>query len=241
MSGRIMGFDVHEIAAACELAMRRMDAVAGNVANVGTPGFKQEYLVLIDELKGKGNPARREETARLELQIDFRPGIVKQTGNPFDIALSGEGFFTVQTADGTAYTRKGDFTLDKDGFLITQTGDKVLGEGGPLQINGQVVNVEGDGSVVVDGVSLGKLNIVTFNNLQGMKRGAGGYYRTEEKAVRMDDPVVRQAHIELSNVNVIKEMVNMIDIQRTVESYQKLMQTISDEDRQATSRVGKLV
>ena len=54
-----MGFDVQEIAAACELTMRRMDAVAGNVANVGTPGFKQEYLVLIDELRGQGNPDRR--------------------------------------------------------------------------------------------------------------------------------------------------------------------------------------
>ncbi len=236
-----MGFDVQEIAAACELAMRRMDAVAGNVANVGTPGFKQEYLVLIDELKGKGDPARREEAAQLQLQIDFRPGIIQRTGNPFDIALSGAGFFAVRTATGTAYTRKGDFTLDKDGFLITQAGDKVLGEGGPLQINGQVVNVEDDGSVVVDGVPLGKLNIVHFNNLQEMKRDAGGYYRTEEKAVRVDNPVVRQAHIELSNVNVIKEMVNMIDIQRTVESYQKLMQTVSDEDKQATARVGKLV
>ncbi len=236
-----MGFDVQDVAAACELTMRRMDAVANNVANVGTPGFKQEYLVLIDELTATGKPVPREYEALPQLKIDFRPGIIKQTGNPFDIALSGEGFFSVQTTAGPAYTRKGDFTLDKDGFLITQTGDKVLGEGGPLQITGQVINVENDGSVVVDGVSLGKLNIVNFNNLQGMKRGAGGYYFTDEKAVRMENPVVRQGYIELSNVNVIKEMINMIDIQRTVESYQKLMQTISDEDKQATSRVGKLV
>jgi len=236
-----MNYDVQEIAVACHNTMRRMDAVANNISNAGTPGFKQEYLSFLEDA-AQGGTATANGRAEMEsVQIDFRPGMINRTGNIFDLALNGEGFFSIKTVNGVAYTRKGDFTLDRDGFLITQTGDKVLGEGGPLQINGQVVNIENDGSVVVDGISLGRLNIVGFKNMRGLKRGNGGYFQTEERAARIDAPAVKQAYLELSNVNVIREMVNMIDIQRTVESYQRVMQTISDEDKQSTGRVGKLV
>jgi len=236
-----MNYDVQEIAAACERNMRRLDAVASNVANVGTPGFKQEYLIVLEQLDKGRSGTSGTYPAMETVAIDFRPGLIKQTGNALDLAVGGEGFFTIQTASGPAYTRKGDFTRDGNGYLVTQTGEKVLGEGGPLQINGQLIDIENDGTVIVDGTSLGRLSIVSFANLKELKRGAGGYFQSEEKAVKVDNPLIKQAHIEMSNVNVIREMVNMIDIQRTLESYQKMMQTISDEDKQATSRVGKLV
>ncbi len=236
-----MNYDVQEIAVACQRTMRRMDTVTNNVANSGTPGFKQEYLLFLEDAAKGGVATAAGQGARESVEIDFRIGMISRTGNLFDLALNGEGFFSVQTANGVAYTRKGDFTLDREGFLVTQSGDKVLGDGGPLRIDGRVVNFEHDGSVVVDGVSLGRLNIAGFKNMRGLKRGAGGYFQTEERATRIDAPALRQSYLEMSNVNVIKEMVGMIDIQRTLESYQKLMQTINDEDKQSTGRVGKLV
>ncbi|MDI9571146.1 MAG: flagellar hook-basal body complex protein, partial [Pseudomonadota bacterium] len=143
-----MNYDVQEIAVSCHQAMRRMDAVVNNIANSGTPGFKQEYLVFLeDPAKGRTGPAANYPTTVESVEIDFRPGMVTRTGNIFDLALNGEGFFSIQTAEGVVYTRKGDFTLDRDGYLVTQSGDKVLGDGGALQISGQVVNFENDGSV----------------------------------------------------------------------------------------------
>ncbi|MCX7635668.1 MAG: flagellar hook basal-body protein [Syntrophales bacterium] len=237
-----MIYDVQEIARSCELALRRLDAVTNNLANANTPGFKQEYFhtVARTTVDGVGSPVKATEFTET-LAIDYRPGIIQKTGSDLDVAIEGEGFFVVMTETGRAYTRKGDFTLDRDGYLVTPGGDRVQGTGGPLQITGNTIAFATDGTVMVDGAAIGKLAIVKFNDPKALRRGPRGYFATDQPPQEVSAPLIRHGHLEMSNVNVLTEMVNMIDIHRTTETYQKLMNTISDLDKQATSRVGRVV
>lgn len=232
--------DIHEIARSCEQALRRLETVTNNLANANTPGFKQEYLhaVARNITDGRGVPKEVQFTEAVE--TDFRQGAVHKTGSDFDIAIEGEGFFVITTKGGKAYTRKGDFTLDPDGYLVTQGGDKVQGTSGPIRIQGNGVSFGTDGTVMVDGSPVGKLAIVKFNNNRALRRSPQGYFETDQTAEEIRTPSIRPGHLEMSNVNVLKEMVNMIDIHRTTEIYQKLMNTVSDMDKQATDRVGRI-
>lgn len=231
--GCAMAYDVQEIARACDLALRRLDMVTANLANAQTPGFKQEYLLVTG---GEGGT----EGVKEERVTDFRPGALQTTGNRFDLAIEGEGFFVIQQANGLAYTRRGDFTLDRDGYLVTQAGERVRGTGGPIQITGGVVGFDRDGTVLVDGAAVGKLSVVRFKDQRLLTRNASGYFETNQQGEEVREPVIKSGFLEASNVNVLKEMVNMIDVHRTVEAYQKLIQTIDNEDKQSTGRVGRL-
>ncbi|MCX7817068.1 MAG: flagellar hook basal-body protein [Syntrophales bacterium] len=225
--------DVVQVSHFAERVMKRMDVVSNNLANAATTGFKQDCIVYES---GKESKMFDEKTV-----IDFRQGSVQFTGNLFDFALSGEGFFVVQTAEGLRYTRRGDFTIDHEGYLVTQWGDRVMGISGPLRIQGSNVDVSSDGTLVVDGNPVGQLSIVTFKNLNKLSRDVNGYFRSEESPEQVEKHHnVRQRYLEFSNVNVIREMVNMIELHRLMETYQRLIQTINDGDKLSTSRIGRI-
>lgn len=224
--------DVLQVSQFAERVMRRMDVVSNNLANAATPGFKLDNIVFGFDKENK--------TTDGKAVIDFRQGPVQLTGNFFDFAISGDGFFVVQTEEGLRYTRRGDFTVNNEGYLVTQWGDPVMGTSGPLRIQGINVDVSSDGELIVDGVSVGRFSIVSFKDLNTLSRDVNGYFRSEEMGEQVEKPGVRQRYLELSNVNVIREMVEMIGLHRLMETYQKLIQTISDEDKLSTSRVGRI-
>ena len=237
-----MRYDVNDVAIAGARKLTQLDFVANNVANANTPGFKAEHLY--NAMKGK----EAQENARTDLgptstKIDFAQGTLNRTGNKFDLAIENEGFFTIETKKGTSYTRNGSFILNNNNELVTPAGDYVMGESGRISISGESVQIGADGSIQVDGSAVAKLKITAFSNPGDISRAEGGQYRDNGKA----DPKgaesykIASGYLEMSNVNAVKEMVDMIDIQRTFETYQKIILTITELDKISTSRIGKLI
>lgn len=234
-----MSYGVGEVAKASTDRIYQLDVVSNNLANTGTPGFKVERFYP----GTTGDDAKEGATTRLSFtMVDYSQGMMQKTDNALDVAIQGEGFFTVQTRGGLAYTRKGNFTINKNNQLVTQSGDNVLGKAGPIAINGKTVNIDNQGGVIVDGAEAGKLKIVRFDNVKALTRHGNGLFMDPGSGgmKNLEKPEVSSRHLELANVNVIREMVDMIDIQRSFEFYQKVIQTIADLDKLSTGRVGKL-
>jgi flagellar basal-body rod protein FlgF len=238
---RMMAYDISAVAAAMDQRILQLEHITNNLANTSTPGFKAEHLLSLNTLQEESKPG--DNTASLDsLIVDFAQGISQRTDNPLDLYLQRDGFFVVQTKEGQAYTRRGDFTVNSHNQMVTQAGDPVVGEGGPITLNNGKINVAEDGSVFVDGNQVGKLKIVDFADRQKLRNVGSGLYIDDGSAglKKVDRPNIASGSIELSNVNVINEMADMIDIHRSFEVYQKIIQTLADQDKLSVSRVGRV-
>ena len=236
-----MAYDISTVAAAMDQKMMQLEHITNNLANASTPGFKAEHLLILNTLQEESKPG--DNSASLNgLIVDFARGISQKTDNPLDLYLQGDGFFVVQTKEGPAYTRKGDFTVNSLNRLVTQAGDPVVGEGGPITLKNGKIHIAENGSVFVDESQVGKLRIVDFANRQNLRNAGGGLYIDDGTAGvrKVDRPDISSGSIELSNVNVINEMAGMIDIHRSFETYQKIIQTLTDQDKLSVSRVGRV-
>lgn len=247
-----MGFDLSNIANAAERATIQLHAVANNLANTATHGFKSEQ-VFFHTMKEAMQSAQVGErlTSKVVVYplqpkkvVNWAQGGMTKTGNLLDMAIEGEGFFSIQHASGTSYSRNGTFRLNKNSELVTSSGAIVLGEGGPIKITGKTVEVGPDGTIRTDGnVVAGKLRITAFKNPQELIRSGDGQFLDSgnarpEKAEKFQ--VLGQT-LETSNVNPVIEMIRLLDIQRyQMETHQKIMQTMSDMDKISTSRLGRL-
>jgi len=176
-----------------------------------------------------------------ELFTDFEQGSFKPTGNDSDFALEGKGFFAVETPNGERYTRNGNFTVGVEGYLMTKEGYPVLGENGRIYLQDSKYTVNKNGEVYVrplsntdrDSVLLDRLKLVTFENDRYITKQGSSLYKDTEisgpalAAEGQARPVIAQGFVEASNVNVVNEMVQMIEVNRAYEANQK---TIQSED-----------
>lgn len=161
-----MPYQVGDVANACSRTMSQLDYVTHNLANVNTPGFKAEYLHFARMTQNDGLAPESGQMA-----VNFESGTLQETGNPLDAALEGDGFFVVEAGPGgSAYTRQGNFTLDRDGYLVTAAGDKVLGASGPIQVEGDRISIDDQGRVISDGDEAGRLRVVRFEYPQELRR-----------------------------------------------------------------------
>lgn len=242
---------------------KRLEILANNLANVNTVGFKKEmncseafYLAETEPTKiGQAADGRDSQGpafwTRLKSQTDFSAGPLQETGNRFDLAIIGRGFFTVQTPHGIQYTRRGDFTLNRDGILVTQQGYPVMGEGGevtvesnanPYDKNGHKFSVGDDGAVSVDGKQIDKLRIVDFEKPHLLEKVGHSFFKTGKIHVTESLPEnfrVEQGSLELSNVNALQMMVELIEVVRGYESYQKVIRSIDDVNAKVINEVGQ--
>jgi flagellar basal-body rod protein FlgG len=172
---------------------------------------------------------------------DFSKGPLEQTGNPLDLALEGNGFFSIQTDQGIRYTRNGAFAINPDGALATDEGDPVMGEGGEITIDGSEVRIDGAGTVIVDGTAVDKLRIVTISDLNALRKVGKTLFQLDETQASEETQTyggVQQGFLEGSNVNAVKAMTELIEVQRGYESYQKMIQTIGEIDTRVIGGVG---
>ena len=209
--------------------MRRLDIVSQNLANVNTAGYKGERLAFREILAGPSH--RRERMNGLavvnEQRTDLSMGTLQYTGNPFDLAVEGEGFFAIQTPQGVRYTRQGTFTRSSDGTVVTPLGSPLLGEGGPIRIDGEKMDVTPEGAVLSDGAEVDKLQIVRFADPRRLTREGNSLFRAPEEATQADPASrVLQGNSEQANVNPIAAMVTMITVQRQFEAYERAMKTM---------------
>lgn len=214
----------------------QLDYISNNIANANTHGYKsmRVFYNSMDASTVTFNP---------EMVVDYSPGSIHRTDNKLDAAINGEGFFVIQSGAETTYTRQGNFTIDKDGNLMNSDGWLVLGKSGkPIKLPDGTVNINENGAIAVDDVQVDTLKIVNFKNPQFLEKIDGCLFRDTGNAglTEKDNPIVRQGHIELSNVQVVKEMAEMVGVHRSVEVYQKVIQTISDQDKLATSQIGRI-
>jgi flagellar basal-body rod protein FlgG len=238
---------------------KRLQILSNNLANVNTVGFKKDRgrfraFELSQAVDNNNLPAswRQSQAPEYWMQFssytDFSSGERKITDNPYDLALSGRGFFCVETPDGVRYTRRGDFTVSSDEILVTQQGWPVMGQGGEIQIKlskpsdeKREFTVSEDGYVTVDGSQVDRLRIVDFTNSSGLEKAGHNYYRAVNPRTleEMDEDFkVSQGSLEISNVDVVRMMTEMIEVLRGYESYQKTMRSIDDMNAKLINDVG---
>jgi flagellar basal-body rod protein FlgG len=180
-------------------------------------------------------------------QTDFSQGSLHYTGNPLDVALAGNAFFQFETPQGTFLSRQGGFLLAADGTLVTPRGYPVRGTAGNIVVPPEArhVHISEDGQVFADDVALGSFDLVTVTDLKALEKMGHNMYRlrqgssAEQRPIAPNEARVAQGYMEKANVEVVYEMVNMIEVQRLFEAYQKVMQTSDTLDREAISKVAR--
>ncbi len=247
----------------------RIDTVANNLANVNQAAYKKDLTVfkafpdmIIRRINDDGLgivPAGSYDTMPYvgklgtgvevnEVYTQFDQGALQRTENPFDLALEGKGFFTVQTERGERYTRNGSLTINQNGNLVTQNGYMVMGENGPIKVQKNNFIINEHGEVIVnmalsleardivsmssnnweEPVVIDRLKLADFENIREIKKEGDSLYRETEHSGPPIPPAearVIQGFIEKSNVNVVREMVDMIEVQRSYEANQKTILT----------------
>ena len=243
---------------------KKMDVISNNLANVNTTAFKKDTVVfesfpellarrVHDDSRSRLNPSGRVGTLELSSDVGevftyFSQGQLVKTDNYFDLAISNSssGFFTVQVIgeDGEArefYTRDGAFITDQEGFLATKDGHRVMGMNGPIMIGTGKFNVEDDGTIIKDNEVIGRLLIRDFIDPTTLRKfGNNLLVRTDETQERVFEGSIMQGHLEQSNVNIIKEMVDMITVIRSYEANQKIIQAHDGTLGKAVNEVGSL-
>ncbi|GAB2731236.1 flagellar hook-basal body protein [Comamonas sediminis] len=256
--------------------MRQLDNVASNLANALTPGYQRgvtsnrpmgpaatTFAEMVDGMgKLPSDAASTSVASALRLQVDQRPGSLKQTGQPLDIALAGPGYFEVNTNTGPAYTRQGNFHLDARGRLVTAQGHAVMGKGGEIFLNndhpaidpvGNLYDQEksrGSGSSPAPLVpqsatlqqALDQLKVVQPEASTEMSRLSSGLMKASGPMAMVNDRDVqlKQGFLEGSNVEPRQEMVQLIQTMRHFESMQKVSQGYDDLMGQAIRKLGDL-
>ncbi len=231
-------------------AMRRMDIISNNLANVNTPGYKKDKMTFEGMLAGSVNPPAVPQgmTADPILQkdniyIDYANGPTAQSGNPLDLALDGDGFFAVTTPDGTAYTRQGNFRTSADGTLVTMDGYPVQGAGGAaIRVQGSHVEIDANGGVKVDGEQGGTISVVDFEKPYALtKIGSALFIPKDPQApVQAAKGLILQGHLEGSNVESISEMVQLIETNRYFEACSKVIQNFDTIAGKAANEIGRV-
>jgi flagellar basal-body rod protein FlgG len=247
--------------------LQQQDVIANNIANVNTTGYKKDtalyvpfpemFLYRVNDAKvpvpggvtdafvpvgmvGKG----------VQLRVDgIRPDITEgsyiETGNKMDLAIKGNGMFVVMTPQGIRYTRDGSFSLDSEGTLVTQDGFPVLGQRGTITINGGDVRIDEAGRVFVDNNEIDTLRIAIYSKEDVLrKQGNNLFYMVNGNLLPEDSYVdyvnIKQGYLESSNVNVIREMVDMINAYRAYEAAQKAIQSHDQTLNKAINDVGNI-
>ena len=177
-----------------------------------------------------------------EQRTDFSQGEMQHTGNDFDLAIDGEGFFVVQGRQGRRYTRQGSFTLAPNGAMINAAGEAVLGEGGPIQVTGKKIEVTAEGMVRSEEGEMGRLSLVHFADPRGLSKEARGLYRAPDGATPAPaaDYRILQGSVEQSNVNPIDAMVTLITLHRQFEAYGKVLQMMDQTTGRMIAEGGRL-
>ena len=218
---------------------------SNNLANISTTGFRADLAAARSmPVFGGGHPTRVYSMTE-KPGIDFKQGAMSTTGRDLDIAISGQGFISVQAQDGTeAYTRAGDLKMDSAGVLKTGAGHIVLGEGGPITIpEAAKVDIGKDGTISITQIGDGgagstvidKIKLVN-PDIKELKRNGEGLFvlKNGDDAPKDSEVSVISGTIETSNVNAAAALVNMIELSRQFEMQIKMLKAAEENNAQAT-------
>lgn len=242
---------------------RALEAIANNLANVNTVGFKGDSVAfsLLESEPYKNYPdplppANYKEDMQsvfplrgndmsyvgvASIEKDFQQGPAVSTQNPYDLMIEGNGFFNVQTSEGLRYMRSGNLGLSPDGVLISKQGDPVLGERGLVYLHGTDFSVNGNGEIFQDGQLVDRLKVSSFKHPQELERAGNNYFffGGDESSVETATKArISQGFLEGSNVNAMKNMSAMIIAHRSYEAYQKAVANYDQIMEKSSNAIG---
>jgi flagellar basal-body rod protein FlgG len=247
--------------------MARLERIAMNLANASTPGFKREVASalplpggsFVDAMTLSGVAPSRPEgpmSSRFEpfglmlVRPDMRPGTLRSTGQALDVSLTGPGFFEVGTEGGPAYTRQGNWHLDGRGRLVTAQGDPVMGHSGEIVLNNPNPRIDAKGQVFdataearADASPVAQIKVVRFRDDDPLRHLGGGLFEAPNvspEPLRDADVDVRQGYLENANVNAMREMAQLIQSMRHLESMQKVATGYDEMIGSAVRKLGEL-
>ncbi len=233
------------------------DVVADNLANVNTPGYKRDIgvaktfsqeLMLRMEAGKPGTIANNSAPIGAvdsgvvidRITSGFSAGPLVATNNSTDLALAGQGFFSISTPDGVKYTRSGNFQLDGAGNLVTSQGYKVMGVKGPVSgLTSDNFAVLADGTITQNGQAIDRLAIVDFPP-DALRKAGDNLFTSQSPPLAARSYSVKQKFLEQSNVDVAREMGAMMTALRSYEANQKVIQTLDSNMEKAANEIGKL-
>lgn len=225
---------------------RALDVTANNLANVDTVGFKVESLMVqTDALTPTSVPSSDPIKYVIDngLARNFGQGGLEQTSNPLDVAIEGDGFFTVQTSAGNRYTRDGRFGIDSKNQLVDHSGNPVLSNGGsPISLDPQKgqATIAKDGTISQGGAQIAKLGVARFSDQSVLKKQGGNLYDAPGATpTNATDARVNQGMVEHSNVQPVVEITHLIEITRAYERVTQMMSQTEDLSQSAVQRLGK--
>lgn len=235
---------------------KRLDIISNNIANSATVGYKGENVtsqsfdeVLTLKIRDNSEYYVDKPIGNMSLGVrigevytDFTQGSFRETGNTYDLAVEGKGFFEVREGDNIRYTRDGSFKMTQDGFIVDSDGNHLQGESGDVQVPvDAAVSIYIDGSVYANGVYIDTVKLVDFENYDYLEKVGDVSYKPVDGAVSFDaSGVIRQGYTEQSNVNAVSEMVDLIAITRAYEANQKVIQTEDSLLDKTVNQIGKV-
>jgi flagellar basal-body rod protein FlgG len=238
--------------------MARLERIGMNLTNALTPGYKRDIAIArpfasyvgADASASAGLDAATavDDRPLFETVLDLHAGTLKQTGQSFDLALAGDGFFEVSTDNGPAYTRQGNFHVDARGRLVTSQGYPVMGKDGEIVLSSTQPVIDASGNVIDpdrqaqgDQGPAARLKIVKFDDPKVLQRLGDGLVQGSTGMSEMKDGEVqvRQGYLENSNVSSLQEMVQMMQAMRHFESIQKIVQSYDEVVGTAIHKLGE--
>ncbi|MCR4399941.1 MAG: flagellar basal-body rod protein FlgF [Syntrophomonadaceae bacterium] len=236
------------------LQAARQDVIANNVANAGTAGFRRDDVVcssfpqLLMYRAGESGGSRVAPIGKLGTgaavtmtRTDSSAGLLQRTERGLDVAIGGAGYLVLQTPGGSLFTRDGALQVGADGFLQNRQGYPVLGDKGPIAVGAGEVAIDAEGVVTVDGKPAGKLRVVTLPQPAQLRKVGGNALAADQAAVEeVAHPNLMAGYLEASNVNAVREMVDLIAVLRAYEANQKVVQAHDHTLEAAVNRVGAL-
>jgi len=228
--------------------MQRMDVVTNNMANMNTTAYKRDYVVsqafsneLMHRLNDPGLRMFRGMTMPIgninpgvfvdDVVTSFTQGSLELSGNPLDIAIFGQGFFTINVDGEELFTRDGSFTL-ANGMLLTATGGRVQGQNGDIILPNGYIVIDEQGRIFVNEEHVDTLSMTMFSDLHSLRKMQDNLFRTTELSEQIPFAgTLQQGFLEGSNVNIVREMVDMITLSRAYETNAKMV-TIQDNTLQ---------
>ncbi|CUH93716.1 flagellar hook-basal body protein [Herbinix luporum] len=241
---------------------KRLDIIANNLANAATVGYKEENVtnqafddVLVSKVRDSSEAYNDRPIGRMSLGVklgeaytNYSQGSLRQTGQTYDLALEGKGFFALSVMDkdqnaDIKYTRNGSFTLNRDGYIVDSEGNRLMGESGEIMIptDGADVVIDESGAIYVDGNYMDTILVTDFEDYNYLIKTNDTMFELVEGATIIPSTAnIRQGFTEQSNVNVVSEMVEMIAITRAYEANQKVIQSIDQTLDLAANSVGKI-
>lgn len=240
----------------------RMDVLTNNLANSTTVGYKKEgttsqsfdsvLAYKVKDISESPNIPRRIGVNTPGVKIgenytDYTQGSFRITDNTFDLALDGDGFFAIEFTNkagetSTKYTRDGSFTLTSEGYLVTKDGDYVMGTNGRIKLDPlQAASIDSNGQITQNGVAVAQLKLTDFEDYNYLKKYGENLYDAVEGATYRDASArIHSGYLEMSNVQVVSEMVDLITITRQYEANQRIIKAYDETLEITATQLGRV-